>query len=67
MLFTALHQGQMEYFTGNVCIDPLFQADNPARAVGASLTFEPGSRTTWHTHPLDQTLIVITGCGQVQC
>ena len=59
-------KGQAEYFTGSVRIDPLFQANNPARAVGASVTFEPGARTAWHTHPLGQTLIVMTGCGLVQ-
>lgn len=60
-------KGPAEYFTGNVRIDPLFQAPDPARAVGASVTFEPGARTAWHTHPLGQTLIVTTGCGLVQC
>ena len=59
-------KGSTEYFTGAVRIDPLFQANNPARAVGASVTFEPGSRTAWHTHPLGQTLIVTAGCGLVQ-
>ena len=59
-------KGQAEYFTGSVRIDPLFQAKDPARVVGASVTFEPGSRTAWHTHPLGQTLIVISGCGLVQ-
>lgn len=59
-------RGQAEYFTGNVRIDPLFQANNPSRAVGASVTFEPGARTAWHTHPLGQTLIVTFGCGLVQ-
>jgi quercetin dioxygenase-like cupin family protein len=49
-----------------VRIDPLFQAGAPARAVGASVTFEPGARTAWHTHPLGQTLIVTTGCGLAQ-
>ena len=58
--------GPAEYFTGAVRIDPLFQAADPARAVGASVTFEPGSRTAWHTHPLGQTLIVIAGCGRAQ-
>lgn len=58
--------GSGEYFTGTVRIDPLFQANDPARAVGASVTFEPGSRTAWHTHPLGQTLIVTAGCGLVQ-
>jgi quercetin dioxygenase-like cupin family protein len=49
-----------------VRIDPLFQASHPGRAVGASVTFEPGSRTAWHTHPLGQVLIVTTGLGLVQ-
>ena len=47
-------------------IDPLFQARDPARAAGASVTFEPGARTAWHTHPLGQTLIVVFGTGRVQ-
>jgi quercetin dioxygenase-like cupin family protein len=59
-------RGSLEYFTGTVRIDPLFQARDPARAVGASVTFEPGARTAWHTHPLGQTLIVTAGCGRVQ-
>jgi quercetin dioxygenase-like cupin family protein len=59
-------KGQAEYFTGTVRIDPLFQAQDPARAVGASVTFEPGARTAWHTHPLGQNLIIIYGCGWVQ-
>ena len=59
-------KGSAEYFTGMVRIDPLFQANDPARAVGASVTFEPGSRTAWHSHPLGQILIVIAGCGLVQ-
>lgn len=59
-------KGSAEYFTGNVRIDPLFQANAPARAVGVSVTFEPGARTAWHTHPLGQTLIVTAGCGRVQ-
>lgn len=59
-------QGPSEYFTGNVRIDPLFQAPDPARVTGASVTFEPGARTAWHTHPLGQTLIVTSGCGWVQ-
>ena len=59
-------KGQAEYFTGNVRIDPLFQANDPARGVGASVTFEPGACTAWQTHPLGQTLIVMTGCGLVQ-
>jgi quercetin dioxygenase-like cupin family protein len=49
-----------------VRIDPLFQAPDPARVVAASVTFEPGARTAWHTHPLGQTLIVTAGCGRVQ-
>jgi quercetin dioxygenase-like cupin family protein len=59
-------RGGPEYFTGTVRIDPLFQASDPARAAGASVTFEPGARTAWHTHPLGQTLIVTAGCGLVQ-
>jgi len=59
-------KGPAEYFTGTVRIDPLFQANDPARAVGAGVTFEPGARTAWHTHPLGQTLIVTAGCGWVQ-
>ena len=55
-----------EYFTGAVRIDPLFEAPDPARAVGASVTFEPGARTAWHSHPLGQTLIVTAGRGRVQ-
>jgi quercetin dioxygenase-like cupin family protein len=55
-----------EYFTGTVRHDPLFQAPAPARVGGASVTFEPGARTAWHTHPLGQTLIVTAGCGRVQ-
>jgi quercetin dioxygenase-like cupin family protein len=54
-------KGLTDYFTGSVSIDPLFQAKDPARAVGASVTFEPGSRTAWHTHPPGQILIVTTG------
>jgi quercetin dioxygenase-like cupin family protein len=59
-------KGPAEWFTGAVRIDPLFQAGDPARAVGASVTFEPGARTAWHTHPLGQTLIVTAGCGWAQ-
>ncbi len=59
-------KGPSEYFTGSVRIDPLFEAPDPARAVGASVTFEPGARTAWHTHPLGQTLIVTEGLGRVQ-
>jgi quercetin dioxygenase-like cupin family protein len=59
-------KGPAEYFTGTVRIDPLFQANDPARALGVSVTFEPGARTAWHTHPLGQTLIVTAGCGWAQ-
>jgi quercetin dioxygenase-like cupin family protein len=59
-------KGPAEYFTGTVRIDPLFQPSDPARAVGASVTFEPGARTAWHTHPLGQTLIVTAGRGWAQ-
>ena len=55
-----------EYFTGTVRIDPLFQAPEPARAGAGSVTFEPGARTAWHTHPLGQTLIIVSGFGWVQ-
>ncbi len=58
--------GPEEYFTGMVRVDPLFVAPEPARVVGASVTFEPGARTAWHTHPLGQTLVVTSGCGRVQ-
>jgi quercetin dioxygenase-like cupin family protein len=53
-------------FTGTVRVDPLFDRDDPARASGANVTFEPCARTNWHTHPLGQTLIVTAGCGRVQ-
>ncbi|MBV8567419.1 MAG: cupin domain-containing protein [Methylobacteriaceae bacterium] len=59
-------KGPAEYFTGSVRIDPLVQAPDPARVVAASVTFEPGARTAWHSHPLGQTLIVTAGCGRVQ-
>jgi quercetin dioxygenase-like cupin family protein len=62
----ASGKGPSEWFTGTVRIDPLFQAAAPARAAEASVTFEPGARTAWHTHPLGQTLIVTFGCGWVQ-
>ena len=58
--------GPAEYFTGTVRIDPLVQAPAPARVVAASVTFEPGARTAWHTHPLGQTLIVTAGRGLAQ-
>jgi len=62
----ASTRGRAEWFTGAVRIDPLFQPADPARAAGASVTFEPGARTAWHTHPLGQVLIVTAGCGLAQ-
>lgn len=59
-------KGPSEWFTGTVRIDPLFQAPDPALVQGASVTFEPGARTAWHTHPLGQTLVVTGGCGWAQ-
>lgn len=59
-------KGATDYFTGTVRVDPLFEAHEPARTSGASVTFEPGARTAWHTHPFGQTLIVTAGCGLVQ-
>jgi len=59
-------KGPSEWFIGTVRIDPLFQAADPALVQGASVTFEPGARTAWHTHPLGQTLIITSGCGWVQ-
>src|SRR4029450_3402832 len=60
----APSKGPAEWFTGDVVIDPLFEAPEPARVRGASVTFQPGARTAWHTHPLGQTLIVSAGCGR---
>ncbi|MGH7939827.1 MAG: (R)-mandelonitrile lyase [Limisphaerales bacterium] len=60
------NKGPADWFTGAVRIDPLFQAPSPARVSSASVTFEPGARTAWHTHPLGQTLIVTAGCGWAQ-
>jgi quercetin dioxygenase-like cupin family protein len=60
------NKGPTDWFTGTVRIDPLFQAIAPARVACASVTFETGARTAWHTHPLGQTLIVISGCGRAQ-
>jgi len=62
----ASAKGPSEWFTGTVRIDPLFQAPDPALVQGASVTFEPGARTAWHTHPLGQTLIVTAGYGRAQ-
>ena len=59
-------KGPADYFTGSVRVDMLFDAAQPARVVGASVTFEPGARTAWHTHPLGQTLMVTAGCGRAQ-
>jgi quercetin dioxygenase-like cupin family protein len=59
-------KGPTDWFTGTVRVDPLFQANHPARAFGTSVTFEPGACTAWHTHPLGQTLIVTAGCGLAQ-
>jgi quercetin dioxygenase-like cupin family protein len=59
-------RGPADWFTGVVRIDPLFQAPDPALVAGASVTFEPGARTAWHTHPLGQTLIVTSGRGWAQ-
>lgn len=62
----ASNKGPSDWFTGTVRIDPLFQAPEPARVSGAQVTFEPGARTAWHTHPLGQTLVVTSGCGLAQ-
>ncbi len=59
-------KGAAQNFTGSVRVDPLFQASDPARVVAAAVTFEPGARTAWHSHPLGQHLVVIAGCGRVQ-
>ncbi len=62
----ASYSGPKEWFTGSVRVDPLFAAALPATVSGALVTFEPGARTDWHTHPAGQTLIVTAGCGRVQ-
>jgi quercetin dioxygenase-like cupin family protein len=62
----ASRKGPGEWFTGTVRIDPLFQPAHPARVSGAAVTFEPGARTAWHTHPLGQTLLIVSGLGRVQ-
>ncbi|MEJ5142669.1 (R)-mandelonitrile lyase [Gluconobacter albidus] len=59
-------KGPSDWFTGTVRIDPLFNPPEPAKVTTALVTFEPGARTAWHTHPLGQTLIVTAGCGWVQ-
>src|SRR5579862_9044458 len=62
----ASNKGPANYFTGSVRIDSLFSAPDPARVVAASVTFEPGARTAWHTHPLGQNLVITAGCGRAQ-
>ena len=62
----ASRKGPAEWFTGTVRIDPLFQPPDPARVNGAMVTFEPNARTAWHTHPLGQTLLIVSGVGRVQ-
>jgi quercetin dioxygenase-like cupin family protein len=63
----ASRKGPVENFTGTVRLDPLFETPEPARVTSISVTFEPGARTAWHTHPLGQTLIVTSGVGWTQC
>jgi len=63
---TPSGKGPADWFTGTVRIDPLLQTEAPARLSGATVTFEPGARTAWHTHPLGQTLVVTAGFGRVQ-
>ncbi|HEY1253515.1 MAG TPA: cupin domain-containing protein, partial [Terracidiphilus sp.] len=60
------YKGPADYFTGTVRVDPLLDAPDPARVTGAYVTFEPGARTAWHTHPLGQTLVITFGCGRAQ-
>ena len=60
-------KGPEQTFTGNVRIDPLFTSNDPWRSMGVYVTFEPGARSAWHTHPLGQVLVVTSGCGIVQC
>ncbi|QPM92522.1 (R)-mandelonitrile lyase [Pseudooceanicola algae] len=63
---TPSRPGNPEYFTGHVRLDPLFQADAPGRSAGALVTFEPGARTAWHSHPAGQTILITFGKGRVQ-
>jgi len=63
----AASKGAAETFTGEVRIEPLFQSPGPARFAGASVSFAPGARSAWHTHPCGQTLIVTSGTGWTQC
>lgn len=60
-------KGPAEFFTGTVRIDPLFSAEEPSRVSGALVTFEPSARSAWHTHPLGQNLVIISGLGWTQC
>jgi quercetin dioxygenase-like cupin family protein len=62
----ASYPGPADYFTGTVRVDPLIDTPDPARVSAALVTFEPGARTAWHTHPYGQTLIVTSGCGRAQ-
>ncbi|OLP53951.1 cupin [Rhizobium rhizosphaerae] len=62
----ASGKGPSDWFTGSVRIDPLFAANEARRSAAATVTFEPGARTAWHTHPLGQTLVVVSGLGRVQ-
>jgi len=59
-------KGPAEYFTGTVRVDPLFNPPAPSRVSGALVTFEPGARTAWHSHPVGQTLIIMSGLGRIQ-
>jgi len=63
---TPSTKGPEDWFTGRVRIDPLFAAEAPGRAVGVNVTFEPGARTAWHTHPAGQTIIITAGLGRAQ-
>ncbi|MDB5263916.1 MAG: cupin, partial [Adhaeribacter sp.] len=60
------YNGPEDWFTGAVRVDPLFDANEARRGAANTVTFEPGARTAWHTHPLGQTLIIVAGCGWVQ-
>lgn len=60
------YMGPADWFTGSARVDPLFDANNARRGAASTVTFEPGARTAWHTHPLGQTLIIVSGCGWVQ-
>lgn len=60
------YKGPEDWFTGSVRVDPLFDANEARKGAASTVTFEPGARTAWHTHPLGQTLIIVSGCGWVQ-